>query len=159
MGRSERLRDCRITASETSITVARRTITERRRGGKVKFLSETVEGKRHDKKLADKEEYEFPEGSKMWKDTGFQGYEPEGVETFQPKKKPRGQELTEQEKERNQELSSERVIVEHPIGGVKRSRIVHDTLRNPKDNYVDIVMETAWGLHNYRVSQRQQTAA
>lgn len=140
-------------------TVKNNLITERRRGGKVKFLSETVEGKRHDKKLADDEQYEFPEGSKMWKDTGFQGYEPEGVETFQPKKKPRGKELTEQEKERNQELSSERVIVEHHIGGVKRSRIVHDTFRNRKDNYVDIVMETACGLHNYRVSQRQQTAA
>ena len=51
--------------------------------------------------MADEENYEFPEGSKLWKDTGFQGYEPSGVITFQPKKKPKGGELTESEKEKN----------------------------------------------------------
>ena len=79
--------------------------------------------------------------------------------TFQPKKKPRGKELTPAEKERNRELSSERVIVEHHIGGVKRSCIVHDTFRNRKDDYVDMVMETACGLRNFRVSHRQKVAA
>lgn len=141
---------------QKATTVKNNVITERRKGGKVKYLSQTVEGKRHDKKLADEERYQFPKGSKLWKDTGFQGYEPENVMTFQPKKKPRGKELTDDEKEQNRKLSSERVIVEHHIGGVKRSRIVHDTYRNRKDNYVDIVMETACGLHNFRVSHRQK---
>jgi hypothetical protein len=50
------------------------------------------------------------------------------VITFQPKKQPRAQELTPEEKERNRELSRERIIVEHHIRGVKRSRIVHDNL-------------------------------
>lgn len=80
------------------------------------------------------EGYQFPKGSKLWKDTGFQGYEPEDVMTFQSKKKSRGKVLTDEEKKRNQELSSERVIVEHHIGGVKRSCIVQDTFRNRKDN-------------------------
>lgn len=151
-------RDQHYSGKQKRTTVKNNLITERRRGGKVKYLSDTVEGKRHDKKLADDEKYEFPEGSKLWKDTGFQGYEPANVETFQPKKKPRGKELTSEEKERNQKLSRERVIVEHHIGGVKRSRIVHDTFRNRKDNYVDIVMETACGLHNFRVSHRQEAA-
>ena len=79
-------------------TVKNNVITERRRRGKVKYLSETVEGKKHDKKLADEEGYQFPPGSKLWKDTGFQGYEPKNVTTFQPKKKPRGGELTAAEK-------------------------------------------------------------
>lgn len=152
-------RDQHYSGKKKATTVKNNVITERRRGGKVKYLSQTVEGKRHDKKLADEEEYRFPKGSQLWKDTGFQGYEPEDVMTFQPKKKPRGKTLTEEEKKRNQELSSERVIVEHHIGGVKRSRIVHDTFRNRKDKYVDIVMETACGLHNFRVSQRQKTVA
>ena len=38
------------------------------------YLSETVEGKRHDKKLADDEGHQFPHGSKLWQDTGYQGY-------------------------------------------------------------------------------------
>jgi len=33
-------------------------------------------------------------------------------------------------------------VVEYPIGGVKRSRIVYDTFRNRKDKYVDLVMKT-----------------
>ena len=126
-------RDEHYSGKKKRTTVKNNLITERRSGGKVKDLSETVEGKRHDKKLADDEGYKFPPGSKLWQDTGFQGYEPEHVVTFQPKKKPRGKELTPAEKERNRELSSERVIVEHHIGGVKRSRIVHDTFRNRKD--------------------------
>lgn len=135
-------------------TVKNNVITERRRGGKVKLWSETVEGKKHDKKLADEEGYQFPPGSKLWKDTGFQGYEPEKVTTFQPKKKPRGGELTAAEKEQNRDISSQRIPVEHHIGGVKRSRIVQNTFRNRKDDYIDLVMETACGLHNFRVSQR-----
>ena len=126
-------RDEHYSGKKKRTTVKNNLITERRSGGKVKDLSETVEGKRHDKKLADDEGYKFPPGSKLWQDTGLQGYEPEHVVTFQPKKKPRGKELTPAEKERNRELSSERVIVEHHIGGVKRSRIVHDTFRNRKD--------------------------
>ncbi len=113
-----------------------------------------MEGKKHDKKLADEEGYQFPKVSKLWKDTGFQGYEPENVTTFQPKKKPRGGELTAAEKERNRDISSQRIPVEHHIGDIKLSRIVHDTFRNRKDNYVDLVMETACGLHNFRVSHR-----
>ena len=140
-------------------TVKNNVITERRRGGKVKYLSETVEGKKHDKKLADEEGYQFPKGSKLWKDTGFQGYEPENVTTFQPKKKPRGGELTAAEKERNRDISSQRIPVEHHIGGIKRSRIVQESFRNRKDNYVDLVMETACGLHNFRVSQRLVSVA
>jgi hypothetical protein len=42
-----------------------------------------VFGKKHDKKLADQQRYRFPPGSKLWKDTGYQGYEPEGVITYQ----------------------------------------------------------------------------
>ena len=84
------------------------------------------------------------------KDTGFQGYEPENVETYQPKKKPRGKELTPADKIFNSMISGVRVIVEHVISGVKRSRIVKDIFRNTKKNFEDIVMEIACGLHNAR---------
>ena len=64
-------------------------------GGKVVFLSDTYEEKKHDKKIADEEDYEFPEGSTVWQDTGFQGFSPTGVHIKQPKKKPRNGELNE----------------------------------------------------------------
>lgn len=49
--------------------------------GKVVYLSPTVEGKTHDKKAADEADIAFPKSATLGKDTGFQGYEPEGVVT------------------------------------------------------------------------------
>lgn len=55
--------------------------------GKVVYLSPTVEGKKHDKKLADEAEISYPANASLTKDTGFQGYEPQGVLSEQPKKR------------------------------------------------------------------------
>lgn len=54
---------------------------------KVVYLSPTVEGKKHDKKLADESQISYPKNTSLSKDSGFQGYEPEGVLSEQPKKK------------------------------------------------------------------------
>lgn len=40
--------------------------------------------------------------------------------TYQPTKKPKGKELTVEQKEQNKQISKERTRVEHSIGGVKR---------------------------------------
>ena len=56
---------------------------------KVVYLSRTDVGKKHDKKLAEENEIAYPVGATLGKDTGFQGYEPKGVLTFQPKKAKR----------------------------------------------------------------------
>jgi DDE superfamily endonuclease/Helix-turn-helix of DDE superfamily endonuclease len=53
---------------------------------KVVYLSATAEGKKHDKKLADESGISYPKNASLTKDTGFQGYEPAGVLTAQPKK-------------------------------------------------------------------------
>jgi hypothetical protein len=89
-------------------TIKNNIISNRR--SKVLYLSGTYVGKKHHKKIADEEEYHFTQGSHLWKDTGFQGYEPEGVTTHKPKKKPRNAELTSEEKEANREISKERVV-------------------------------------------------
>lgn len=56
---------------------------------KVVYLSETVEGKKHDKKLADESQISYPANTSLTQDTGFQGYQPEGVMVQQPKKSAR----------------------------------------------------------------------
>jgi hypothetical protein len=53
---------------------------------KVIYLGPTVAGKKHDKKAADEEKLAYPTNATLAKDTGFQGYEPAGVLTRQPKK-------------------------------------------------------------------------
>ena len=123
-------------------------------GRKVKYLSGTYEGKKHDKKICDEEALSFPEGIILIKDTGFQGYEPKGVITRQPKKKPSGRELSRAEKNQNSIISSTRIVVEHVISGIKRCRIVKDIFRNTKEKLDDLVMEIACGLHNFRTENR-----
>ncbi len=117
----------------------------------IKVLGPTVEGKQHDKKAADEQAYQFPEGSHLWQDTGFQGYAPDNTTTHQPKKKPKNGQLTADEKAHNRLISSERMGVEHSIGGAKVFRIVRDVLRHRLPGFADLAMETSCGLHNLRL--------
>lgn len=52
----------------------------------IEFLSQTQPGSMHDKKVADAANIVYPPNATLTKDTGFQGYEPVGVITYQPKK-------------------------------------------------------------------------
>jgi hypothetical protein len=122
--------------------------------GKVLGLGQTCAGSQHDKACADEDGFTFPAGSTVYKDTGFQGYEPEGVSTHQPQKKPRGKDLTPEEKEANRLISRVRVKVEHSIGGIKIFGIAHYVFRNIKKGFVDLVMETVCGLFNLRLAAR-----
>lgn len=54
--------------------------------GKVVYLGPTVAGKLHDKKAVDEAQIVYPPNATLDKDSGFQGYEPTGVLTTQPKK-------------------------------------------------------------------------
>jgi Helix-turn-helix of DDE superfamily endonuclease/DDE superfamily endonuclease len=54
---------------------------------RIGFLSGTYAGKTHDKKIADQESLSYPPGTVLYKDTGFQGYEPAVKATRQAKKK------------------------------------------------------------------------
>jgi len=55
---------------------------------KVIYLGPTVAGHTHDKTAADDAPIAYPTNATLDKDTGFQGYEPAGVLTAQPKKNP-----------------------------------------------------------------------
>ena len=81
----------------------------------VRYLSETYPGRVHDKHICDAEELVFPANIGLCQDTGFQGYHPAGVHIYQPKKKPKGKELTPEEKEENTIISSIRILIEHII--------------------------------------------
>jgi hypothetical protein len=72
----------------------------------VRYLSETYPGRIHDKRIGDLEEPGFPPDINLFQDTGFQGYHPPGVTIYQPKKKPKGGELTAAEKAENTLISS-----------------------------------------------------
>lgn len=87
-------------------------------------------------------------------DSGFQGFTLPGVIILQPKKKPKGGTLTDEEKADNRWISHIRVLVEHSIGGVKVYRIVHDVIRHWCPYIRDQVMVICCGLYNLRLRQQ-----
>ena len=120
------------------------------------YVSRTFSGRIHDKTIADNA-YTIPAGYTLVQDTGYQGYQPEGVKIIQPQKKPRGKELTQEQKDNNRQISSYRVRVEHAIGGTKRYRIVMDECRLRKNDFVDDVLLYCAALHNFRLKTRPFT--
>jgi DDE superfamily endonuclease len=57
---------------------------------------------------------------------GFQGFRVQDVEILQPTKKPRGGELTSEQKEENRRIASIKMRIEHVMGSIKRYRIVKE---------------------------------
>ena len=123
---------------------------------RILWLSKTFEGHVHDKKIADEQPLHLPSGIILWQDTGFLGHKPENVILKMPAKKPKGKELMDEQKQENKKISSFRIIVEHAINGVKRCRIVKDRFRCHKNDFEDMVMLIACGLHNLRISLRTE---
>ena len=120
------------------------------------FVSQTVSGKTHDKKMADTM-YSFSVPCTLYQDTGYQGYSPEKVTVIQPIKKRRGKVLSENQKEFNKKVSSIRVRVEHAIGSAKFMRIVKDECRLRANFFVDHIFATCAALHNLRIKIKPWT--
>jgi len=117
----------------------------------VVFLSATYAGSVHDKKIADEEACQYPEGIRLRQDSGFQGYEPEGVDIIMPFKKPRNGTLCGMKKWFNQYVSQRRIVIEHAIRGIKRCHIVQHPCRLKGYWVRDQIMDICTGLHNLRV--------
>jgi hypothetical protein len=107
---------------------------------RILFLSETQPGSVHDKRMADTTPYPLPAGSHLLQDLGFQAFTLEGVDIIQPTKKPRGRELTPEQKEDNREIARRRVRIEHVNSSVKRCRMLKETIRMWKAGIRDMVM-------------------
>ncbi|MCK5176254.1 MAG: transposase, partial [Candidatus Aenigmarchaeota archaeon] len=114
---------------------------------RIVYLGPTAEGKKHDYSMF-KDEIPSDIKSKhkskkhnFWMDLGYMGVEKDypNINIIMPKKKPKGKELTENEKKNNQIISGFRVKAEHAIGGIKRLRITTDVFRNKKDKFNDTV--------------------
>lgn len=121
---------------------------------RILYLSGTYEGSMHDKAIIDEESWQLPSGITVHEDSGFEGHNPAGINISRPVKKPKGKELTEEQKKGNKQKASKRVIVEHCIGKVKIFRIVKDRIRIWKNEAKDIVMEICCGLHNFKIAYK-----
>lgn len=118
------------------------------------YLSFCWVGKTHDYRMFKEE---FPPGEDWFAehevqvDLGFYGIEKDypGLNCSIPHKKPKGQELTPEQKAENKVRASQRVRVEHSICGLKRYRILSDRLRMRDLDLYNDVLGVCAGLWNF----------
>ena len=137
--------------------------------GMIIGMSKPFEGKTHDMKVLQKDFPKFgkwlesmknpdtPESEKITacSDTGFIGikkYFP-GIISVQPEKKPRGGELTKEQKASNKEISKKRIRVEHPISHMKNYAALGGVFRGTEE-YLYTVLCIASGIVNLRIMFR-----
>jgi len=122
-------------------TLKNQIITDKK--GKIRAVTQSVPGKKHDKKLFDESKIILPEKSDLTGDLGYYGAN--GITL--PNKKPKGKELTEEEKRYNKELSKRRITVEHSFGKMKIYQILAQRFRNPRNTH-SLIFKNIAGLHN-----------
>ena len=85
-------------------------------------------------------------------DLGYLGVERDFPEqkSSVPDKKKRNQEMTQEEKEYNQDHSRKRIVIEHTICRLKKYRIVSDIFRSRLRKYNGVSYIVS-GLVNYRI--------
>ena len=103
-------------------------------------------GPKSDVKICRENLNKFDEEQKFSGDKAYQGE----AQIKTPKKEPKNGELTEEEKVKNKEISSERIFVEHLIRIIKIFRIMGERFRLNKEKYESIVL-TICGLVRLRI--------
>ena len=144
----------------------------------IQAISEGVPGAEHDKALSDELRTieRLPDGCEVDADKGYQGLEKqvsmvsvinqdtgEALEVARltvktPYKKPKGGELTEEQREFNTLLSSIRIRIEHCIGWMKNWAILATRFRCAHSTYTS-VMRTIGGLVNLQTQNWQAAKA
>ena len=108
-----------------------------------------AEGKTHDFKLYEESiGFGVSEEIKIECDSGYQGIIRLHQNSETPKKKPKGVELTSEEKVKNRSLSSERILIENINAKVKVFKITANKYRNRRKRF-GLRMALICGLINH----------
>lgn len=120
---------------------------------RILYMSKTKSGRRHDKRLEDKEHIfsHIPEKITAWTDTGFQGVTSHHKNTIMPTKATKKSPLSQEQKDNNKLISSIRVVSEHAIAGLKRFKAASDIYRNKLPNMDDQLTKVSIGLWNFHI--------
>lgn len=111
--------------------------------GKILSVSKSTSGAVHDKKLYEKTNIYTDKKSKQIGDLGYLGISEMEI----PIKKPKGRDLTKEQKQFNKKLRKYRVIVEHSIGKMKIFQILSQKFRNPLSQH-SLIFKNIAGIHN-----------
>lgn len=122
------------------------------RTNRILAVSKTVEGKRGDKLLFDQEHVTLymPPDSVGMGDKAYEGTQHchPFLKMVIPKRKPKGKELSKEEKLNNKAISSIRVRVEHPISYLKHFNILNHKFRSRVEK-ADLPFQTIAAIYNF----------
>lgn len=107
-------------------------------------------GKRHDFRLFKESGVHIHPEIKSLTDTGYQGIHKLHQHSELPKKKTKKNPLTKEDKKKNRELSSQRVLNENVIGMVKRFKIIADRYRNRRKRF-GLRFNLIAGIYNFEL--------
>lgn len=121
---------------------------------RIKYLSYTYHGSVHDFTIM-KSEFAPEQGNWFARHAvhvglGYQGIDKHYVclKLHIPTKKPRGRKLTKKQKKKNRKKSSQRIVVENAIAGMKRYRFLFDRLRCHSISLYNKITGIAAGIWN-----------
>jgi hypothetical protein len=130
--------------------------------GRIFNVSDSVAGSQHDLTLERQSRVneELPPQVEFIVDKGYQGLQDDNSErTVElPHRKPRGGELTEDQKASNRLLSGIRIVVEHTLAHMKIFQVLYQVYRHARDSYVSIFRLVA-GLVNRHIDRRLASAS
>lgn len=92
-------------------------------------------GKTHDFKIYKKSKNRVHPDTKIQGDSGYQGIQKIHAKSELPKKRSKKNPLTKDDKKRNREISSERVIVENVFAFLKKFKIISQRYRNRRKRF------------------------
>lgn len=107
-------------------------------------------GKRHDFRLFKESGVHIHPRVKSLTDTGYQGIHKLHNNSELPKKKTKKKPLTKEDKKKNRQLSSERILNENVIGMVKRFKIIADRYRNRRKRFA-LRFNLIAGIYNFEL--------
>ena len=126
------------------------------KSGLIVHKSKSVNGKKHDKKLFEENNFEIQKEVIIEGDSGYQGIN--GLiknKVVLPRKKQKGKERRKEDKKFNKKLSSSRILVENVIGKMKQFGVMKCRYRNKFKDY-DQKIELVVGLVNLRTQERMK---
>lgn len=109
-------------------------------------------GRRHDFKLFQASGVRFHPQIQTLQDKGYQGMQKLHPNSRLPKKKPKGGQLTAQDKAQNRTLARERVVIEQTNRCLKIFRILAERYRNRRRRF-GLRCNLIAALYNYELSQ------
>ena len=129
--------------------------------GRIGHVSQSAPGSKHDLTLErqSKVNEQLPWQIDLMGDKGYQGLQNDNPDrTVElPVRKPRGQELTDEQKALNRVLAGTRIVVEHTLAHMKIFQVLSQVYRHARDAYSSIFRLIA-GLVNRHIDRRLAAA-